>query len=304
MKKLILLILAAALLLTGCGGGKTPAAPEETASPEPADVPETAPEPTPEPTPEQERLSDEFVRTDRTEEIRSRVAEAAEGASLQEELSRIDALAEEYGEYVSMADTQADATQLSQWPFVLWDTELNSLWGRLKDAVSADVMKELTEEEIRWIGFRDEAAAEAVKNFEGGSIHPMLYSLQCADLTRNRVCFLAAMLARASNEPFELPARGICGQYLDTAGTARVYKRLMITAGMESGYTASLTVAGKGTLEGSATPAGEGRILFESYDGSTAAEILYGWTGASFAVTRSDGGAFSLGEVYVLPTAL
>jgi uncharacterized protein YecT (DUF1311 family) len=278
VKKLILLILAAALLLAGCGKTETPASPAE-------ESPSPAPSETPAPTPEPEKLSEDFIQADRTEEIRSRVAQAAEGVSLREELARIDALAEEYGEYVSMADTQADAT-------------------RLKDALSDDVMKELTEEELRWIGFRDEAAQEAVKDFEGGSIHPMLLSLQCADLTRNRTYFLASMLARAVNEPFELPARGICGQFLDTAGTAKVYKRLVIAAGMESGYEATLTVAGKGTLQGTATPAGEGRILFESYDGGVTAEILYGWTGASFTVTRSSGGAFSLGEVYILPTAL
>ena len=216
----------------------------------------------------------------------------------------VEALYREYSDYAGQANTQTDANLLSQWPYLVWDTELNSLWGRLKDALSADVMEELRNEEINWIRFRDEAAQEAVRSFEGGSIYPMLYTLEQAALTRNRACFLASMLSRAVNEPFELPPRGVCGQYLDTGGTAAVYKRLVIAAGMESGYTAALFVSGTGTLEGEAEPAGEGKIAFTSYDGKVEGVIVYGWTGASFTVTRSDGGPFGLGEVYILPTAL
>ena len=297
MKKLILLILAAALLLAGCGGAETSAPAEETPSPAPA-------EETPSPTPTPEGLTEEFILADRTEEIRDLVAKAAEGASLQDELARVDARAAKYGEYVAMADTQSDAAQLAQWPLALWDAELNSLWTRLKDVLGADAMKELTAEEVNWIAFRDEAAAEATEGYRGGSIYPMLYSLECARLTRNRAYFLASMLARAISEPFALPEREICAQYLDTAGTATVFKRLMITQGVESGYDAVLYVAGTGTIRGTATPAGEGKILFESDNGGIAAEIMYGWTGASFTVTRSEGGPFGLGAVYILPTAL
>ena len=299
MKKLILLFAAAALLLAGCGGNEAQATPvPETETPTPA--PTAAPEPERPP----EGLPEGFAMEDRTEEIRSRVAQAAEGVSMQDEQDRVEALYREYSDYVGQANTQTDANLLSQWPYLVWDTELNSLWGRLKDALSADVMEELRNEEINWIRFRDEAAQEAVRSFEGGSIYPMLYTLEQAALTRNRACFLASMLSRAVNEPFELPPRGVCGQYLDTGGTAAVYKRLVIAAGMESGYTATLFVSGTGTLEGEAEPAGEGKIAFTSYDGKVEGEIVYGWTGASFTVTRSDGGPFGLGEVYILPTAL
>ena len=299
MKKLILLLLAAALLLAGCGGNEAKPTPEpEKATPSPEPTADPEPELTP------AGLPEGFAMEDRTEEIRDRVARAAEGVSLQDELDRVEALYQEYGDYVGLASTQTDANALAQWPYLIWDTELNSLWSRLKDALSADVMEELRKEEVNWINFRDEAAAESVRNFEGGSIHPMLYSLEQAALTRNRACFLASMLSRAVNEPFELPPRGICGQYLDTGGTAAVYKRLVIAAGMEGGYTAKLFVSGTGTLEGEAEPSGEGKISFRSYDGKVDGEIVYGWTGASFTVTRSDGGLFGLGEVYILPTAL
>jgi|GEM_PF-5928213 len=303
-RKLILLALAAALLLTACG--KTETVNEPTGTPGETPAPTEAPAPTETPAPEAspEGLTPAFIAEDKTEEIRARVAEAAEGVSIREELERVNALSDEYAGYVSMADTQADMTQLAQWPYLVWDTELNQLWDRLRDTLSPDDMEELTTEELVWIGLRDEAAAEAVSEFREGSIYPMLYAMQCADLTRNRAYILGSVLARGENESFDMPDRGIVGQYLDTAGTDTVHKRLVIKAGMESGYVAVLSVSGVGTAEGSVERADDGRLLFTGDDPGLTGEIVFGWTGASFTVKTAGEGPFRAGDVYILPTVL
>ena len=53
--------------------------------------------------------------------------------------------------------------------------------------LSSDEMDKLTEEEQTWITDKDNQIAEAGKEYEGGSIQPMIESMKGAELTENRV---------------------------------------------------------------------------------------------------------------------
>ena len=71
--------------------------------------------------------------------------------------------------------------------YTLWDDCLNELWGVLGKTLSSDEMDKLTEEEQTWITDKDNQIAEAGKEYEGGSIQPMIESMKGAELTEKRV---------------------------------------------------------------------------------------------------------------------
>ena len=67
-----------------------------------------------------------------------------------------------------------------------WDDMLNEIYNLLKTQLTEDEMKKLQEEEIEWINYRDETAKNESKEFEGGTIYPIMYTSSLTKTTKNR----------------------------------------------------------------------------------------------------------------------
>ena len=80
----------------------------------------------------------------------------------------------------------------------LWDDELNSIWGRLKDKLDDDTMSKLTEDERNWIADKEAKVKAAGADPEGGSLQPLLENSEAAELTQARVYYLAQYLRQNS----------------------------------------------------------------------------------------------------------
>ncbi len=241
---------------------------------------------------------------DHTAEITSQV-EVISGAaqSITEEMNNISNLAAEYGSIGAEAETQYDLNMSSQWPYVVWDTELNSLWGRLENRLDAGRMEALRAEELNWITIKEMMAEVALAGYRDGSMYPMLLSGENARITRNRAYYLAAILAEASGEPFEMPEMDIRGTYVDNQGTDSVYSSLIIEQTMEGDYIGSLTIYGMISTEGIVTENGD-KLLFTDDLGGLTGEITYGWDGATFTVTGDPSGILAAGSVYEFPMVI
>lgn len=90
--------------------------------------------------------------------------------------------------------TQMDMNELAGQQYRLWDGVLNELWSVLKMLQSEEEMEALTLQERDWIKGKEAEADEAGKEFEGGSMQPMAYSLKAMELTRERVYELLEVL--------------------------------------------------------------------------------------------------------------
>lgn len=90
--------------------------------------------------------------------------------------------------------SQAQMNELAEEQYKLWDTELNSIWRRLKSKLSEAEMAKVTQEEIRWIGEKEAAMQSASADYQGGSMYSMIYYSKGAELTQARVYVLAEYL--------------------------------------------------------------------------------------------------------------
>lgn len=108
------------------------------------------------------------------------------------ELAEIEIQAEKVEKKLQNGNaTQRDLNMAAKELYDVWDVEINDMWGRLKEMLDAETMAALTKEEINWINYKEAAAEEAGKEYEGGSMQPMVESMKAAELTRIRVYELA-----------------------------------------------------------------------------------------------------------------
>lgn len=112
------------------------------------------------------------------------------------ELAGIKAQSDEINDKLTndLSLTQGDMNQLSAQMYKLWDDELNSIWGRLKDKLDDDTMSKLTEDERNWIADKEAKVEAAGADSEGGSLQPLLENSEAAELTQARVYYLAQYL--------------------------------------------------------------------------------------------------------------
>lgn len=85
------------------------------------------------------------------------------------------------GEY-----SQMELNELAHQKYLVWDNVLNDMWTYLKITLPADQMKALTQEEVNWIHEKEAKAKAAAAYCQGGSMYPMVYDLEAAELTRQR----------------------------------------------------------------------------------------------------------------------
>ena len=103
-----------------------------------------------------------------------------------------DALEREIQENASL--TQADLNVKSQELYDMWDSMLNEVWETLKQTQDAETMEKLNVQEREWIAWKERQIREAGEEFEGGSLQPMVCAQRAAELTRERVYELIAVL--------------------------------------------------------------------------------------------------------------
>jgi len=90
--------------------------------------------------------------------------------------------------------TQAELNEASLKLFELWDGALNTLWGELKTLLGEEEFAALTDAQLKWIEEKEAAVAQAGKDFEGGSIYPLIANTEAAAWTKARVYKLAELL--------------------------------------------------------------------------------------------------------------
>ncbi|MGN0335526.1 MAG: lysozyme inhibitor LprI family protein [Lachnospiraceae bacterium] len=90
--------------------------------------------------------------------------------------------------------SQAEYNEKAQELYELWDSDLNELWGILKRTKDAETMRALTVEEREWIEAKEQAAAKAGAEFEGGSMQQMVTYQKAAEMTKARVYELLELL--------------------------------------------------------------------------------------------------------------
>ncbi|MCM1049109.1 MAG: hypothetical protein NC433_11880 [Clostridiales bacterium] len=87
---------------------------------------------------QQNKLADELeidFTYDYSENIKADVDYVVSGSdTLQEELENIEKIIQKYTPLAQAAQTQGEMNVSSQWFFVIWDTELNSLWSRFSNS--------------------------------------------------------------------------------------------------------------------------------------------------------------------------
>lgn len=246
---------------------------------------------------------------DYTKQIENEVQQNADTTnSLQKELEGIGKLYKKYSKVLEKDYPQVEMNQLAEWPYKVWDVELNHLWGRRGDFLSDAKQKELLSEQRNWIALKEKMVKEILSDVEGGSIYPMLYADEMANLTKNRVYILASLFAKEKGENFQIPKRKETGIYVDSQGTKDVYSSLIIQTGMENGdFEGILAIHRVGTARGTVKVSDGGKLFFTNADMGLEAEITYGWDGAKVTITKTDEdplGPFYIGDVYQFPIAL
>lgn len=243
---------------------------------------------------------------DYSEDIKTEVEYAVSAsASLQEELENMEKIITKYYSLAEAAQTQGEMNVSSQWPFYIWDTELNSLWGRFSDLANQQTKEEILTEQRKWIAMKEEVTLESIGSAEeGGSIYPLLQNSFLEEITRNRAYFLANELAKVKGESFVMPEKSAkYGVFVDNQGTDSVYSSLILRESMNEKDEAVISIYREGGIQGSFVDNGNGELAFTSDDGCIKGIIkINGWDGANFTVTETaEGAVFAVGREFEFP---
>ena len=243
---------------------------------------------------------------DYSEDIKADVDYVASNAtSLQEELENIEQIIQKYTPLAQSAQSQMEMNISSRWFFVIWDTELNSLWSRFSNSADPQTKERVLAEQRNWIDMKEEVTLLSLGTAEeNGSMYPLLQNSFLEEITKNRAYVLANELAKIKGESFAMPeVSEKYGLFVDNQGTGDVYSFLITRQGWEGDDEAIISIYRQGETEGTFTDNGNGELNFTSDDGSVKGIIkINGWNGASFEITEISGAsAFSVGEIFEFP---
>lgn len=229
----------------------------------------------------------------------------ANSTSLQEELESIEQIIQKYTPLAQSAQSQMEMNISSRWFFVIWDTELNSLWSRFSNSADPQTKERVLAEQRNWIDMKEEVTLLSLGTAEeNGSMYPLLQNSFLEEITKNRAYVLANELAKIKGESFAMPeVSEKYGLFVDNQGTGDVYSFLITRQGWEGDDEAIISIYRQGETEGTFTDNGNGELNFTSDDGSVKGIIkINGWNGASFEITEISGAsAFSVGEIFEFP---
>jgi len=225
--------------------------------------------------------------------------------SLQSELENIEKIIQKYTPLAQAAQTQMEMNISSGWFFVIWDTELNSLWSRFSNLADEQTKEKILAEQRNWIAMKEEVTLLNLGSAEeNGSMYPPLQNSFWEEITKHRAYVLANELAKIEGESFVLPEISAkYGLYVDNQGTGDVYSFLITRQGWEGDDEAIISIYRQGEIEGTFVDNENGELTFTSDDGSVKGIIrINGWDGASFEVTETSGeSAFAVGDTVRFP---
>ena len=200
MKKSILLwLLAVAILAAGCAGPEN-GAQQTTASTTGAPVQTTTAATIAETQAETETtVATEPIAATETTSPEETQAQQTEPAVTNDELDDYMASLKAQSDAIKTSleeDTlsQTEMNQKAQELYVLWDDALNDLWGKLRDSLPEDEFDELLDEQIQCIEDKENAVEEAGREYENGSLYPLVTNSEAADITEQRVYELYELL--------------------------------------------------------------------------------------------------------------
>ncbi len=90
--------------------------------------------------------------------------------------------------------TQTDMNQKSEELRALWDEALNSILDAAKKQLTESEVEKPTAEQNQWAADMKAAVEAAGKEFEGGSIYPLIVNTEAAKLTEERTYKLYELL--------------------------------------------------------------------------------------------------------------
>lgn len=248
---------------------------------------------------------------DYTEDIEADVGYmVSDSVSLQEELENMEKVIQKYNPLAEAAQTQGEMNISSKWFFVIWDTELNSLWDRFSNSADQQTKENVLADQRNWIDMKEEAALESIgSSEENGSMYPLLVNSFLEEITRNRAYVLANELARIKGESFIMPEKsGKYGLFVDNQETGSIYSSLITRQGESGDDEAVVSIYRLVTIRGTFVDNGNGELSFTSNDADTGIVKgiikISGWDGASFKATEvPEGYVISVGEEFDFPFA-
>lgn len=98
------------------------------------------------------------------------------------------------------ARTQADMNECAAAELARADSALNRTYGQVIAAMDTSRVRLLRQAQRAWITLRDAECELENAEFQGGSIHPMLYAMCVAQQTRTRTVYLRTRLPPAGAE--------------------------------------------------------------------------------------------------------
>ena len=235
---------------------------------------------------------------DYTEAIKEEVRAAASD-SLSDELQSINDIYNKYDDLRMNAEDQTSINILSQWGTVVWKEETVSLLERIKEKDPSNY-GDLSSEYEKWESYVPSMAEKMSETYKDGSIYPMIYSYNEAMRYKQEAYTLASTLADlAGDVAFSFPDSTACGYYGDYAGDSY----LIIAEGMESGsYEVTIHIDDAKQLHGWATtyeyPGEQEVLLFTSDDDTVKGTIDYFVLEATFYVSETDGSVVGPEESY------
>lgn len=302
-KKLLMLILFLSFSMIGCGSVKQSKVEEKKSDKEEAEVAKEDKVKDEVETEEAEEPFDPWK--DYTLEIKDAVIEVVGNAgSLDEEMKGIEKLEEKYytkpleGEY-----SQTELNQISQWLYVVWDTEINNLWSRMSDELDPETKAAVLKEQRNWIALKEVGLAEALSDYEGGSIYSMLQSQELGKTTRTRVYYMANIFAKTKGQKFHLPELSICGRFVDNQDSNFAKNLLIIRPGLEGVYLGMMSIEDIGSVTGTVEER-DGDWIFENTELGIKGKITLSWDGVTFTVLKAKKGDFKKGQEFSFPMIL
>lgn len=106
------------------------------------------------------------------------------------EVQDIESVEGDYYNWIDINNGAISYNKKADELYSLWDRELNDIWKRLNQTLSADEMQKLYDEEMDWVAYKENAAKEAGKKYEGKDYRSFIEYQKSAEITKERVYYL------------------------------------------------------------------------------------------------------------------
>ena len=106
------------------------------------------------------------------------------------EVQDIESIEGDYYNWIDINNGAISYNKKADELYSLWDRELNSIWKRLNQTLNSDEMQKLYDEEMDWVAYKENAAKETGKKYEGKDYQSFIEYQKSAEITKERVYYL------------------------------------------------------------------------------------------------------------------